>query len=498
MLDAATDGRSVARHENRVVFVEGGVPGDVADVHVFKTEKKLLVGRIEKIITPAPSRVEAECQHFDLCGGCKWQHMTYEGQLGFKTNQIVQVFKRIAKMEVPEFLPIIGSDPVFHYRNKTEFSFSKERWITDPASEPENSDRRALGYHKPGMFAKVIEIETCLLHAEICDDIRNEMRRFSLEKNYEFYDERNNVGFLREIVFKTSDSTGELMVMLVVGEDRPDDIEDIFKHLEATFPTITHLVWFLNQKSNNVYSDLEYTIWKGGEYLTENIGPFRFRIRPTSFFQTNPKQAVILYDVVKKFLWDAIGGEDKKVPIMYDLYSGTGSIGIYLKEWADKVVGIEYVESAIKDAWDNLAENGMKEGFSFFAGDMKDLLTTDLIEQEGQPDVIVADPPRQGMAPQVIQRLIQIQASWIIYVSCKPSTQARDIAMMQDYYEIVKLQPVDMFPHTAHVENVVLLKLKEDLPSHIEKVKVPEEAGVREFTMLNPTTIGKLEEGQTE
>ncbi len=493
LLDAATDGRAVARHDNQVVFVEGGVPGDIADVHVYRKEKKLLVGRIERMISPSGKRIEAACQHHDLCGGCKWQHMTYEAQLEFKTNQVIQVFRRIAKIEPGEFLPIVGSEPIFHYRNKTEFSFSTDRWIVDPATEPEDSDRRALGYHKPGSFSKVINIETCLLHCGICDRIRNEVRAFCLENGYEFYDERNHTGFLRELAFKTSAATGELMVMLIVGQDRPKDVRNIFSHLEELFPEITHQVWFLNEKKNNFYTDLEPRILKGSEYLKETIGPWRFRIRPTSFFQTNPKQAEVLYDVVKQFLHEAIGGDDQKTSALYDLYSGTGSIGIYLKPWAEKVVGIEYVESAVQDARDNLSENGLTDGFSFHAGDMKDLLTHDLIQKEGKPDVIVADPPRQGIAPQVIQRLIEIQAPWIIYVSCKPSTQARDIAMMSDYYEVLKVQPVDMFPHTAHVENVSLLKLKKELPGQIDKVKIPEEAGIREFNILNPVSTSRLE-----
>lgn len=496
MLDAATDGRAVARHDNQVVFVEGGVPGDVAMVHVFRKEKKLLVGRIEELITPSPKRIKPTCQHHDLCGGCKWQHMTYEAQLEFKTNQVVQVFRRIAKMEPEEFLPIVGSDPIFRYRNKTEFSFSRDRWIVDPSTEPEDSDRRALGYHKPGSFSKVINIHTCHLHSEICDDIRNEVRDYCLDGDLEFYDERNHVGFLREIVFKTSESTGELMVMLVVGQDKEKEVKELFSHLGEKFPQITHMVWFLNEKKNNIYTDLEPRILKGGEYLTESLGPWRFRIRPTSFFQTNPAQAVTLYDVVKTFLWEAIGGEEAKTPVLYDLYSGTGSIGIYLKQWAEKVVGIEYVESAVIDARDNLTENDLTEGFSFYAGDMKDLLTHELIAKEGKPEIIVADPPRQGMAPQVVQRLIEIQSPWIIYVSCKPSTQARDIAMMRDYYDLLKVQPVDMFPHTAHVENVALLRLKSDLPNQIDKVKVPEEAGVREFNVLNPVSVARL--GGTE
>ncbi|MDP5168802.1 MAG: 23S rRNA (uracil(1939)-C(5))-methyltransferase RlmD [Bacteroidia bacterium] len=496
MLDAATDGRAVARHENQVVFVEGGVPGDVALVHVFRTEKKLLIGRVVELITPSPQRVAAACQHVDLCGGCKWQHLSYEGQLTFKENQVKQVFKRIAKMDTGEFLPILGSDPVFYYRNKTEFSFSTERWIVDRDSEPADADQRALGYHIARSFSKVMDIEECLLHHPDTNAIRNEVRVFARAKNYTFHDHKNHGGLLREIAFKTSVHTGELMVMLVIGEDGSKAhkaVDDIFTHLEGLFPAITHFVWIVNQKNNNFYTDLPANIWKGSEYLTEALGPHRFRIRPTSFFQTNPRQAVVLYDVVKDFLLEVIGGPDKKIDILYDLYSGTGSIGIHLKNWANHVVGIEYVESAVQDARENLKENGLTEGFSFYAGDMKDLLTHDLVAKEGSPQVIVADPPRQGMAPQVVQRLIEMQAPWIIYVSCKPSTQARDIAMMQDYYEIVKLQPVDMFPHTAHVENVALLKLKDVLPAFIEKVRVPEEAGIREFTILNPTTIAKLE-----
>ncbi len=492
LLDAATDGRAVARHDNQVVFVEGGVPGDIALVHVYRKEKQLLLGKVTRLIQPSADRMEAACIHFETCGGCKWQHLAYPAQLRFKENQVRQAFQRIAKMELEDFLPILGSEDIYYYRNKTEFSFSNERWIIDRNAETDPSEHRALGYHMARNFSKVLDIESCLLHHPETNLIRNAVRAFTLAKNYSFYDHHRQSGFLRELGFKTSRLRQELMVILVVGEGNEEAVNAIFSHLADTFPSITHFVWILNEKVNNIYTELPYHIWKGGEYLTEFLGSYRFRIRPTSFFQTNPRQAEALYGVVKHFLWDAIGGENASIPVLYDLYAGTGSIGIYLKQWAKKVVGIEYVESSVQDARENLRENNLEEGFSFYAGDMKDLLTEDLIAQEGLPQVIVADPPRQGMAPQVIQRLIEIQAPWIIYVSCKPATQARDIAMMREYYDIAKLQPVDMFPHTAHVESVALLRLKTTLPETMIRVKVPEEAAIREFTLLNPTTLEKL------
>ncbi len=497
MLDAATDGRAVARHDNQVVFVEGAVPGDVALVRVFRMEKKLLIGRVEKLIKPSPHRVEAPCSHFPLCGGCKWQHLDYPAQLSFKENQVRQAFQRIAKLSPRRFSPILGSDPIFFYRNKTEFSFSTERWIPDLHAGTQDPDQRSLGYHIARNFSKVLDIDTCHLHHPETNAIRVEVRNYARAQGLSFFDHHSHQGLLRELAFKTSAHTGELMVILVIGEESEaarKAVSDLFAHLESRFPFISHLVLIVNTKANNYYTDLPYEVWKGSEALTEALGDYRFRIRPTSFFQTNPRQATVLYGVVKRFLMDILGDESAKTPLLYDLYSGTGSIGIFLKSWAEKVVGIEYVESAVKDAWENVRENGLEEGFSFYAGDMKDLLSPELVAKEGKPSVIVADPPRQGMAPQVVQRLVEMQAPWIIYVSCKPSTQARDIAMMADYYELLEVQPVDMFPHTAHVENVALLKLKDVLPEEIRRVKVPEEAGVREFTLLNSTTLSKLED----
>ncbi|MEZ4825389.1 MAG: 23S rRNA (uracil(1939)-C(5))-methyltransferase RlmD [Bacteroidia bacterium] len=474
--DAASDGRAVARHGEQVVFIEGGVPGDVADVYVFRKQDKMLVGKIDRLIEASPDRVSPQCAHFGLCGGCKWQNMSYEAQLKYKENQVINTLRRIGKIEIGEALPILGCESPYYYRNKLEFSFSDRAWVPKDQLDHFNElDLRSLGYHMPGMFDKVLDVEECLLQIPLVNEIRNELRAYARAHDLSFYNIRDNTGFLRNIVFRTSVATGEMMIILVVNGNDMEVISPILSHLEARFPQITDFIWIDNHKVNSVYADLPFHVWKGKPYITENLGGFDFQIRATSFFQTNSKQAAILYGVVKTFLQEVLPPDRKRFHTIYDLYSGTGSIGIFVSDLAEKIVGIEYVRAAVEDAWENVRTNRLDNQFSFYAGDMKDLLTDELVATEGLPEVIIADPPRQGMAPQVVRRLRELAPEHIIYVSCKPATQARDLEMLDDLYEVVKVQPVDMFPQTAHVENVALLKkrltpkLKEETPSLSEE-----------------------------
>ena len=470
MLDAATDGRALTRHEGEVIFVEGGVPGDLAEVLVFGKQKKVLTGRIKNLHRPSADRVEPRCQHFEHCAGCKWQQMSYAAQLRYKEKQVRDTLRRIGKVDVQEFLPILGTQEIFGYRNKLEFSFSVAPWLTpeekDLGARP---DHRVLGFHAPRFFDKVLNIERCHLQIDLNNQIRNELRRYAREQSIPFYNIREHTGFLRTLTMRTSHHYGEFMVILVVAEEDPDRIDQIFSHLAEKFPQVTSFVWVANPKLNSSYSDLPYHLWRGPGYLTEQLGGYDFRIRPVSFFQTNPQQAEILYGVVRDFLQETLPPGQEQHEVVYDLYSGTGSIGIYLEKFAKKIVGIEYVDSAVIDAAENVRINQLpKERFSFYAGDMKDLLRPPLVEKEGHPDLVITDPPRQGMDAKVVKRLLEILPEHIIYVSCKPATQARDLELMNRWYEVLKAQPVDMFPHTAHVENVVLLRRRaEPLPEEV-------------------------------
>jgi len=464
IVDAAADGRSVVKHEGQAIFVEGGVPGDVAEIEVFNKRRKVLQGRINHLITPSKHRAEPVCEHFQHCGGCKWQHMTYEAQISFKEKQVRDILHRIGHVEYREFLPILGAPQPYFYRNKLEFSFSVKEWLTPEHMQAETLDRdnRVLGYHAGRVFDKILSIDKCHLHADILNGIRNSVRTYARSQNVPFYDIREHTGLLRTLAFRTSRLLNEVMVILIIAEDRPDVIDQIFSHLEAEYPQITSFVWVHNDKKNSTYSDLPYKIWKGPAYLTEGLGDYKFQIRPVSFFQTNPEQAQHLYEVVKDFLQDTLPGENQPHEVVYDLYSGTGSIGIYLEKFAKKIVGVEYVESAVQDAWENVRLNELEESrFSFYAGNMKDILTPELIAKEGHARLVIADPPRQGMDAKVVHRIIEMGPEYIIYVSCKPATQARDLALLWPHYDLLKVRPVDMFPQTAHVENVVLLKKRE-------------------------------------
>lgn len=461
LVDAASDGRAVARHNGQAIFVEGGVPGDLADVHVFRVQKKVPIGKITHLKRPSSHRTEARCEHFEDCSGCKWQHMSYEAQLHFKEKQVLDIIQRIGKMEIGEALPILGveGDPYF-YRNKLEFSFSQRAWRTDrDVDAGDEFDERVLGYHAPRVFDKILDINECLLMPNIVNEIRIAVRDFARDQDIPFYNIRENTGLLRTLAFRATKDGTQLMVGLIIAKDRPEIVDQIFQFLADKFPQITQFVWVHNSKVNSVYNDLPYHIWRGEPYLIESLGSYQFHIRPVSFFQTNPAQAERLYQVVEQFLAETLADGQQQQDIVYDLYCGTGSIGIFVSDLVKKIVGIEYIESAIEDAWENVRLNQLpEEKFSFFAGDMKQVLSPEISATFWKPNVIIADPPRQGMENKVIKQILRLAPEYIIYVSCKPATQARDMEKMTQQYELVKIQPVDMFPHTAHVENVALLK----------------------------------------
>ncbi|HHG85935.1 MAG TPA: 23S rRNA (uracil(1939)-C(5))-methyltransferase RlmD [Bacteroidetes bacterium] len=454
IVDTSSKGKGVGRKEDFVVFVKKAVPGDLVDVRVTGKEKGVPDGLIEKMIKESPDRVTQRCQHFGDCGGCKWQNLSYEKQLFYKQKQVLDAIHRIGHLEIGEERPILGCELQYNYRNKVEFSFSNRQWVPSHViKKGEPIDwYGAVGYHVARFFDKIIDIETCHLHRPIIDDIRNEVRRFTRDQEAAWYDLRMHHGYYRNMVFRTSEGSGELMLIMLVGEDDLAPVQELFTHLEAKFPEITSFVWIYNHKPNSTYGDLEARLWKGTPYITEHLGEWKFRVSPTSFFQTNTFQAKVLYDEVRK----AIG---EKVGIIYDLYCGAGSIGIYANDLAEKVVGIEYVDAAVKDAYTNIEINGLSH-LSFHAGNMRDLLDTEFVIEHGHPDVVITDPPRAGMDAPVVKQLLKIRASKIVYVSCNPATQARDLEMLCEVYDLVYIQPVDMFPQTSHVENVALLVLK--------------------------------------
>ena len=455
IVDTATKGQGIGKKDGKVIFVEKTVPGDVVDVLVMGKVKKVPTGKVQRMIKPSPDRIEPACGHFGECGGCKWQSLAYEKQLSYKQKSVVDAFERIGHLEIGESHPILGCVDPFRYRNKVEFTFSNKRWV--PAEVLERGEEvdwsGALGYHVARFFDKIIQIDECLLHRPIINEIRNELASFSLASEFPFYDIKAHEGYLRNVVFRTSEGSGELMLILIVNEDKPEWVDSIFTHLHSKFPQISSFVHIHNTKLNSSYNDLQPVTWKGPEAITEHLGLWKYRISPTSFFQTNSLQAKVLYDQVRRFM-----GEEK-VGTIYDLYCGAGSIGIYVSDLAEKVVGIEYVESAVKDAAVNCELNGLGH-LSWHAGDMKKLLTPDFVRKHGAPDVVITDPPRAGMDEAVTRRLLEIAAPRIVYVSCNPATQARDVALLSELYEVKAIQPVDMFPQTTHVENVAYLVKK--------------------------------------
>lgn len=450
----AAEGKSIARVDDLVVFIPYGAPGDIVDVKLDKKKKSFAEGHIINTITESPLRVDPRCQHFGVCGGCKWQHLPYEEQLKFKQQQVEDALTRIAKIELPEISPILGSENIWEYRNKMEYTFSAKKWLTFEQLQSGEiiEDKTGVGFHIPGAFDKVLDIDECHLQDELGNNIRLFIREYGRQNNLSFYDLRDQTGFLRSLMIRIA-STGEVMVLMQFGEDDKANIDQLLNALKEKFPEITSLLYVVNTKCNDTFADLDIVTFSGKEYIEEEMEGLKFRVGPKSFYQTNSHQAYKLYSVVRDF------AELKGDEFVYDLYTGTGTIAQFLARNARKVIGIEYVEDAIKDAILNAKVNNLTNT-EFLAGDMKDVLTDDFIRENGVPDVMVVDPPRAGMHQDVVDVILRAEPRKLVYVSCNPATQARDLALLDAKYKVVAVQPVDMFPHTHHVENVVKLELR--------------------------------------
>jgi 23S rRNA (uracil1939-C5)-methyltransferase len=449
----ATEGKCVGHHEGKVVFVQGVAPGDVVDVRITRGKSSFMEGEAIKFHEYSKDRIDPFCSHFGTCGGCKWQHINYDLQKTYKRQQVVDQFTRIGKVEIPEVMPIVGSANTRYYRNKLDFTFSNNRWLTrEEIASGAEFERNALGFHIPKMFDKIVDIEHCYLQGDISNDVRNELRAFALSNSLSFYDIRNQVGLLRNLIIRTT-STGESMVMVQFGGDNQEEIDLVMNFLCEKFPQITALLYIINLKKNETFNDLEVVTFAGKDYIEEEMEGLKFRIGPKSFYQTNSDQAYELYKVTRDFA--GLKGDE----VVYDLYTGTGTIANFVAKQTKQVIGIEYVEAAIVDAKLNSQVNGINNTL-FYAGDMKDMLNDEFIAAHAKPDVIITDPPRAGMHDDVVNMLLKLAAPKIVYVSCNPATQARDVALLSEKYSVDKIQPVDMFPQTYHVENVVLLTLK--------------------------------------
>lgn len=451
----AAEGKSLAHVDGTVVFVEFAVPGDIVNVKVTKKKKNYMEGFILEIVKPSEDRLQPFCEHFGICGGCRWQPLPYDMQLKAKQQQVWDQLVRIGHLEIPDISPILPSDKTKYYRNKLEFTFSNKRWIynnEDPDSLTDE-ERLGLGFHVGKFFDKVLDIKHCSLQPEPSNEIRLFIREYAISHNLEFYNIRENTGFLRNIIVRNN-QVGDVMLTVCFAYDDQDKIVPMLDAIAAEFPQIKSLHYVINEKLNDSISDLDCILYKGEDAIWETMGKLKFKIGPKSFYQTNSEQAYKLYSVAKEFA--ALTGNE----VVYDLYTGTGTIAQFISDKASKVIGIEYVKEAIEDARINAEANGITN-CTFFDGDMKDILTADFIKEHGKPEVMIIDPPRAGMHPDVVKVIMEAAPERIIYVSCNPASQARDLAMMSPMYEITAVQPVDMFPHTMHVENVCALKLKD-------------------------------------
>ena len=457
IIDIAEEGKGVGKADDFVLFVDKAVPGDIADIQVYRRKKNFAEGKIALLKKASELRTNAFCEHFGTCGGCKWQHMTYAAQLTFKQKTVEGALSHLAKVDVSGILPIIPSPADKYYRNKLEFTFSNKRWLNDGENRTdEQMDMDALGFHIPGRFDKILDVNHCYLQADPSNDLRNQVRDFAKQKGMSFYNLKHHEGALRNLIIRTS-STGELMVIVVFAYATEEEVSSLMAFIDKGFPQITSLLYIVNQKKNDTIFDQEVIAWRGPEYIYEemvdgNGKNIRFRIGPKSFYQTNSIQALKLYQITRDFA--GFKGDE----LVYDLYTGAGTIANFIAGQVKEVVGVEYVPTAIEDAKINSQINQVTNT-KFYAGDMKDVLNADFVATHGKPDVIITDPPRAGMHPDVVARLMEIEAEKIVYVSCNPATQARDLLVLKEKYDIVKIQPVDMFPHTQHVENVVLMVL---------------------------------------
>jgi 23S rRNA (uracil1939-C5)-methyltransferase len=453
VIDAGAKGKSVGKApDGRVIFLSNAVPGDVVDVMTTKKRKAYFEGVATHYHTLSPKRTAPVCEHFGVCGGCKWQNMAYEHQLSFKQREVENNLKRIGHLELPETTPILGSKKQYFYRNKMEFSFSNSRWLTQKEinSEKDIEDRNALGFHIPGMWDKILDIKKCHLQQDPSNAIRLETKNFAQKNGLSFFDPRKQTGLLRTLMIRTA-STGEIMVLVQFYEDNLEHRELLLNHLQTKFPEITALLYVINSKQNDTIYDQEVICFSGRDHIFEEMEGLQFKINAKSFYQTNSEQAYELYKVTRDFA-NLSGSE-----VVYDLYTGTGTIAQFVAKKAKKVIGVESVPEAIEDAIANAVHNTI-ENVEFFVGDMKNVFNQSFIGLHGKPDVIITDPPRDGMHKDVVEQLLQVAPAKIVYVSCNSATQARDLALMKDLYKVTKVQPVDMFPQTHHVENVVLLE----------------------------------------
>jgi len=454
----AAEGKAIAKINDLVIFVPYVVPGDVVDLQIKRKKNKYAEGEVVKFHQYSENRAEPFCQHYGICGGCKWQVLPYSEQIRYKQKQVTDNLTRIGKIELPEISPILGSKRTQYYRNKLEFTFSNKRWLTNEEvkQEVKYDNMDALGFHIPGAFDKVLDITKCWLQDDISNRIRNAIREYAVENQYPFFDLRSQEGMLRNIIVRTS-TTGELMIIVsakIISDDDLDLFKKLLAHLAESFPEITSLLYVINNKANDTITDLDIKVYKGNDHIFEEMEGLRFKIGPKSFYQTNSEQAYNLYKITREFA--QLTGKE----LVYDLYTGTGTIANFVSSRSHRVIGIEYVPEAIEDAKINSQINNITNTL-FFAGDMKDILTQEFINEYGRPDVIITDPPRAGMHQDVVDIILFAEPQRIVYVSCNPATQARDLALLDIKYKVTKVQPVDMFPHTHHVENVVLLELRD-------------------------------------
>lgn len=448
--DAGSEGKAVARVDNMVIFVPFVVPGDVIDIQVIKRKRNYMEGKAVNMRKPSPLRIEPRCEHFGVCGGCRWQNLPYNQQLHYKQQQVKDNFERIGKLSTETMKPILGSEKTYEYRNKLEFTFSNRRWLSQAElQQEEDVNMDGLGFHLPGMFDRIIDLQYCYLQPPPSNDIREALRQYTAEHKLEYYDNRKHQGLMRNLIIRTANS-GDVMVIVVFARDEFVKIHPLMDFLKERFPQITSLFYVVNSKLNDTINDQEMMLWAGEPYIMEHMEDLLFKVGPQSFYQTNAAQAYQLYKVARSLA--ALTGTET----VYDLYCGAGTISNFVAHQAAQVVGIEYVESAIDDARENSKINNITNTH-FVAGDMAKVFDETLISRYGKPDVVITDPPRAGMHPKVVERLLELQPQRIVYVSCNPATQARDIALLGADYEIAAIQPVDMFPQTQHVENVALL-----------------------------------------
>ena len=450
----SSEGKGIAKLDGKVIFTEMAVPGDVVDVEVRKSKKSFSEGVIRELKTPSHLRIKAQCSHFGVCGGCKWQHISYDEQLKFKKKIVADAFERIGKIDYPALPDTIGCKENFYYRNKLEFAFTDRRWLTEEEIKTETvfEHRNAVGFHVPGSFSGVIDVEHCYLQADPSNAIRLSIKEFALKNGYAFFNLKDQAGLLRNLMIRST-SIGELLVLISFYENNEEKIEALLKYVSEQFPSVTSLQYVVNAKRNDTIYDQETIVYKGKDHIIEQLGNYRFKIGPKSFFQTNSVQAKTLYDITKDF------AGLQKDDVVYDLYTGVGSIALYVSDSCKRVVGIEQIEEAISDAKENANLNNVNN-CSFYAGDVRMVLKEEFIAANGKPDVVITDPPRAGMHEDVVRTLLQLEAPKIVYVSCNAATQARDLQLLSEKYEVRRVQPVDMFPHTTHIENVVLLILK--------------------------------------